>query len=65
MRRLSCAFSATLYSVLKVGRQSPAPRGESAKEERNCLTRLKIMGPQDGDWRRHCGRRPKAWYITS
>jgi hypothetical protein len=34
---------------LKVGRQSRAPHGESAKEERNCLTRLKIMAPQGGD----------------
>jgi hypothetical protein len=39
----------TLYNVLKVGRQSPSPQGESAKEERNCLTRLKMMTPQGGD----------------
>jgi hypothetical protein len=39
----------TLHNVMKVGRQSPSPHGESAKEERNCLTRLKMMTPQGGD----------------
>jgi hypothetical protein len=39
----------TLYNVMKVGRQSPSPHGESAKEERNCLTRLKMMTPRGGD----------------
>src|SRR4030095_8894197 len=65
MRRLSLSFSATLYNVLKVGRQSSTPQVKSAKEVGNCLARLNIRAPQGGDCRKYCGRRPKARYITS
>ena len=55
----------TLYNVLKVGRQSPTSRGEISKEERNCLTWLKMMTLQaaiEGDTG---GRWPQARYIIN
>jgi hypothetical protein len=35
------------HHLLKAMRQSSPPHGESAREERNCLTQLKMTASQD------------------